>query len=137
MTYDPELTWAQNVERVSPPPGTVPSDTFEALKVIGTMNEFLNRFRQEPANAATLDAAMVATGTSDPIQIIAHEAGASVREAFGAFCHEHRFHFPGAKLIRCRHGRNVVTINEGKLLHMFAEHDIEPQSVSVSRSNNP
>jgi hypothetical protein len=127
VVYDPDLTWAQNVERVSPPPSTVPPETFEALKAIGTMSEFLAMFGQTPANATTLDQATEATGTSDPIQMLAHDAGTTVRRAFGAFCHENRIRFPGAKLIHFRHGRNIVTINDGTLRQMFADTDIENQ----------
>jgi hypothetical protein len=84
--------------------------------------EFANA---DPDNAATVTRCEALAGTSSVVRMIRHPGCGELRRALGDYCREKRYRFPGAAVIRCRHGNNVVMIGgDGKVMQIFASQPI-------------
>ncbi|HEY1687183.1 MAG TPA: hypothetical protein VGG19_20655 [Tepidisphaeraceae bacterium] len=86
-------------------------------------NFLLRKFADaDPGNKATVERCAEISGSRNALAMIKHSECGELRRAIGNYCRANRYRFPGAKLIHCHHGNNVVTMSgNGALLQVMAD----------------
>jgi hypothetical protein len=84
----------------------------------------------DPANAELVNRCAEICGSANAIAMIKHR-DCRINRPLADFCREKRYRFPGASLVRCYHGNNVIMIGgNGKLMQIMAHKPAPTTEVS-------